>query len=268
MAFTNTNRAKILVRLGRDEEARQLLDELFKTINEEKGSYLQLLPELQLIKAELSLSEGNRSQAIESATEAVGIAPAGSEIMIESKYFLGLLKGDAKKLCAEAVDAASKAGFFGLHSRALLAAAEAALKGNDAQTALSLAEQAQERFSRGGLLESEWRAWIIASRASEQLGDKLKRDEMWKNATDARSRLEQQWSADTFKRFRFITDNKVDPPGSTPKLQGDQTMSDTNPDAAEPTEDQPGGSTVTTPSDSASTAPAEPTENQPGGGSS
>jgi tetratricopeptide (TPR) repeat protein len=209
MAFTNTNRAKILVRLGRDEEARQLLDELFKTINEEKGSYLQLLPELQLIKAELSLSEGNRSQAIESATEAVGIAPAGSEIMIESKYFLGLLKGDAKKLCAEAVDAASKAGFFGLHSRALLAAAEAALKGNDAQTALSLAEQAQERFSRGGLLESEWRAWIIASRASEQLGDKLKRDEMWKNATDARSRLEQQWSADTFKRYAERPDIQV-----------------------------------------------------------
>ena len=45
-------------------------------------------------------------------------------------------------------------------------------------------------------------------------------------------------------------------------------MSETNPDAAEPTEDQPGGSNVTTPSDSASTAPAEPQENQPGGGSS
>jgi hypothetical protein len=44
-------------------------------------------------------------------------------------------------------------------------------------------------------------------------------------------------------------------------------MSETNPDAAEPTEDQPGGSNVTTPSDGASAAPAEPTENQPGGGS-
>jgi len=44
-------------------------------------------------------------------------------------------------------------------------------------------------------------------------------------------------------------------------------MSDTNPDPAEPTEDQPGGTTVTQPSDSASSssAPAEPTENQPGG---
>jgi tetratricopeptide (TPR) repeat protein len=215
IAFTNTNRAKILVRLGRKDEARQLLDELFKTANEQKGSYLQLLPELQLIKAELSLSEGNLAQATESASEAVRIAPPKSEISVESKYFLGLLKAasggrnDAKKLCEEAMNAAATAGIFGLHSRALLAAAEAALKGNDAQTALSLATQAQQRFSRGGLLESEWRAWIIASRASEQLGDNNTKDEMWKNATNARSRLEQQWGADTFKRYAERPDIQV-----------------------------------------------------------
>jgi len=215
IAFTNTNRARLLVRLGNRDEARQLLDTLFQTANEKKGSFLQLLPELQLIKAELSLSEGNVAQATEAATEAVSIAPPKSELSIESKYFLGLLKAasgarnDAKKLCEEAMNAASTAGVFGLHSRALLAAAETALKGNDAQTALSLATQAQERFSRGGLLESEWRAWIIASRASEQLGDKLKKDEMWKNATDARSRLEQQWGADTFKRYAERPDIQV-----------------------------------------------------------
>jgi serine/threonine protein kinase/Tfp pilus assembly protein PilF len=209
VAFTNTNRAKILVRLGNRDEARQLLDGLFKTTNEQKGSYVQLLPELQLIKAELSLSEGNVGQATELATEAVRNSPPKSEVLIESKYFLGLLKGDAKKLCAEALDAASKAGIYGLHSRALLVAAEAALKGNDAQTALSLATQAQERLSRGELLESEWRAWIIASRASEQLGDKNKKDEMWKNAMNARSRLEQQWGADTFKRYAERPDIQV-----------------------------------------------------------
>jgi hypothetical protein len=135
--------------------------------------------------------------------------------LIESKYFLGLLKAaagarnDAKKLCEEAMNAASTAGVFGLHSRSLLAAAEVALKGNDALTALSLATQAQERFSRGDLLESEWRAWIIASRASEQLGDKVKKDEMWKNATDVRSRLEQKWGADTFKRYSERPDIQV-----------------------------------------------------------
>jgi len=204
-----------LVRLGNKDEARELLNTLFQTANEKKGSYLQLLPELQLIKAELSLCEGNVAQATEAVTEAVRIAPPKSEVLIESKYFLGLLKAasgarnDAKKLCDEAMNAAATAGNFGLYSRALLAAAEAALKGNDAQTALSLATQAQEKFSRGELLESEWRAWIIASRASEQLGDKNKKDEMWKNATDARSRLEQQWGADTFKRYAERPDIQV-----------------------------------------------------------
>src|SRR6185295_10610504 len=43
IAFTDTVRAKTLVRLGRLDEARSLLEELFKMINEQKGSYLQLL---------------------------------------------------------------------------------------------------------------------------------------------------------------------------------------------------------------------------------
>jgi hypothetical protein len=42
-------------------------------------------------------------------------------------------------------------------------------------------------------------------------------------------------------------------------------MSETNPDPAEPTENQPGGSTSSQ-SDSESAPTAEPTENQPGGG--
>jgi len=61
-------------------------------------------------------------------------------------------------------------GDFALHSRALLACAEVALKGKDAQTALTLATQAQERFAQGTQLESEWRAWAIASRANTELG--------------------------------------------------------------------------------------------------
>jgi hypothetical protein len=42
-------------------------------------------------------------------------------------------------------------------------------------------------------------------------------------------------------------------------------MSTTNPNTAEPTESEPGGSTSTTDSDSSQTAaPAEPTESEPG----
>ena len=215
IAFTNTNRARILVRLGRLDEAKQLLDGLFKITSDQKGSYLQLLPELHVIKAEMNLIEGNLAQAMASANEAVGLATGKSEILTESKYLLGLVKGasgggrDAKKLCDEAIKAAETAGIFGLYSRALLAGAEAALKTNDPQTALSLAVQAQEKLSRGGLAESEWRAWQIASRASKQLGDTNKAEELMRNATNARSRLEQEWGPDAFKQYAQRPDIQV-----------------------------------------------------------
>jgi tetratricopeptide (TPR) repeat protein len=215
IAFTNTNRARILVRLGRLGDAKQLLDGLFKITFEQKGSYEQLLPELHVIKAEMNLIEGNLAQAMASANEAVGLATSKSEIQTESKSLLGLVKAtsgggrDAKKLCDEAINAAETAGIFGLHSRALLAGAEAALKTNDTQTALSLAVQAQEKLSRGGLAESEWRAWQIASRASKQLGDTNKAEELMRNATNARSRLEQMWGPDAFKQYAQRPDIQV-----------------------------------------------------------
>ena len=88
-----------------------------------------------------------------------------------------------------------------LQSRALLYNAEAALLRNDAQTALDLANQAQARFTRGEQHESEWRAWLIASRASEKLGDRTKAQEQFANAMNTRSKLEQLWGADSFKDY-------------------------------------------------------------------
>lgn len=214
-AFTNTNRARILTRLGRFGEARSLLEELFKTVDEQKGAYSQLLPELQLIKAELSFSEGNLGEATTYASEAVKNAPARSDLLIESKYSLALVKGasggkrEAKQLCDEAIDVSSNSGNFALYSVALLRCAEAALKASDAQTALTLVTKAQERFAQKEQHESEWRAWAIGSRAAEQLGDKTKAEEWARNAATVRSKLEQLWSPDTFKQYTARPDIQV-----------------------------------------------------------
>jgi tetratricopeptide (TPR) repeat protein len=215
IAFTNTNRARILVRLGRFDEARNLLAELFNIATEQKGAYLQLLPELQLIKAELSFSEGNLPQATASATEAVKTAPAKSDVLTESKDLLALIKSasggnrDAKQLCDEALEVSSNSGNSGLYSVALLRCGEAALKGNDPQSALTLATKAQERLARSEQRESEWRAWAIASRATEQLGDKTKAEEMARNAATVRSKLEQLWGPDNFKQYSARPDIQV-----------------------------------------------------------
>jgi len=215
IAFTNTVRARALERLGRFNETRSLLEELFKMIDEQKGSYLQLRPELQLIKAELSFSEGNAGEATASANEAVKTAPARSDVLIESKSFFALLKGasggkqEAKKLCDEAMEVSSNSGNSGLYSVALLRCGEAALKTNDPQTAVTLATKAQERLARSEQRESEWRAWAIAARATEQLGDKTRAEEMARNAATVRSKLEQLWGPDTFKQYTARPDIQV-----------------------------------------------------------
>ncbi|HEY0762068.1 MAG TPA: tetratricopeptide repeat protein [Pyrinomonadaceae bacterium] len=215
VVFTNTNRAKILTRLGRIDEAKGLLGELFKTVAEQKESYQQLLPELQLTKAELSFSEGNVGEANALASEAVKGAPPRSDVLTESKSFLALVKGasgakqEARQLCDESINASSNSGNFGLYSVALLRCGEAALRANDSQTALTLTTQAQERFSRSEQRESEWRGWAIASRAAERLGDKAKAQEMLKNAQDVRSKLEQEWGPDVFKLYAARPDIQV-----------------------------------------------------------
>ena len=215
IAFTNTNRARVLEMLGRFTEAKLLLDDLFKTTNELKGSYTQLVPELNMIKAQMSLSEGNVAEATAAANEAVHTAPAKSEILIESKYFLGLVKAasggrnDSKNLCEEAVNASANAGNIPLYSRALLYCADAALRMDDAKTALLRSTQAQENFTRSQQLESEWRAWFMTSRASAKLGDQNKSEEALRNGVTARSKLEQLWGPDTFKQYATRPDIQV-----------------------------------------------------------
>ena len=208
LGFNKVNRGNVLWRLGHYDQAEPILDELWKTVSESKNEYQQLLPTVLLYRAQLRLSQRNFADAIKLSTEA--ITAAGTqipEVAIEARSVLGLAKAmsgngrEGLRICDEAVKMASGLGDFSLQSRALLSKAEAALLTNDAQTALSLATDAQARFARGEQYESEWRAWLIASRASEKLDDKTKAQEQLGNAVNVRTKLEQQWGADRFKLY-------------------------------------------------------------------
>lgn len=215
VAFCNANRAQILMRLGRYDEAKSLLDELFKSTTNPKDGSTALLPDLHLINAEMNLSMGDLRQAISSSNEAIKAGGPKSNVTVQAQYVLGLAKAisnahaEASKLCEESINTASKAGDFGLHSRALLACAEVALRGKDGNTALSLATQAQERFAFGGQLESEWRARVITARANVILGETGKAQEEMAKADVTRSKLEQQWGADVFKPYAARPDIQV-----------------------------------------------------------
>jgi tetratricopeptide (TPR) repeat protein len=216
LVFNKANRGNILWRLGHYDQAEQMLDEVWKTINESRSEYKQLVPAVLLYRAQLKLSQRKFPEAIALTNEA--ITTAGTqipEVAIEARSVLGLAKarsGNAReglKLCNEAVEMASASGDFLLRYRALLNKAETALLINDAQTALNLATEAQGKFAQGQLYESEWRAWLIASRASEKLGDKSRAQEQFGNAMNVRSKLEQQWGADLFKQYNARPDIEV-----------------------------------------------------------
>jgi ATP/maltotriose-dependent transcriptional regulator MalT len=194
--------------MGNYSDAQGLLDELSQITSDPKSGYQGLQPNVKLLLSQARLSQRNFADAISFANEAMKAdSKDDPEVAIESRFTLGLAKamsGDRKeglRLCEEAVQMASTAGDFTLQSRALLAQAEVALLNNDAATALRLAMEAQERFARCGQLESEWRAWLISSRASDRLGNKDKSNEQLSNAQNARSKLEQQWGPDAFKQY-------------------------------------------------------------------
>ena len=216
VAFSKANRGNILWHLGRYPEAEQLLDEVTATSTAEKGNFLQLLPEITLVSAEMRLSERNFPAAITLATQAAEMAGTQfPDVAIKSKYVLGLAKTfsggqkEGQRLCDDALNAAASAGDFGLYLRTLLVAAEAALERKDAQKALALATQAQERSAGGGQLESQWRAWNIAARANSELGNKDQSVDQQKKSSDALDQLQQQWGADVFKRYTSRPDIQV-----------------------------------------------------------
>ena len=216
IVFGKYNRANILWRLGQYNEAQPLFDELFGVTSDPQSTFKQIQPAVKVMLAQARLSQRDFPEAIRLSKEALTIAAQKDpEVAIQGTYTLGLAKalsGDRKeglRLCSEAVKMASTAGDFTLHSRALLTEAEAALLVNDASSALKSATEAQERFARGSQFESEWRAWLIASRASQQLGDKNRAEEQLRNAQNARSKLEQQWGSDAFKQYTLRPDIQV-----------------------------------------------------------
>ncbi|HEX5889570.1 MAG TPA: tetratricopeptide repeat protein [Pyrinomonadaceae bacterium] len=208
ITFNKTNRGNVLWRLGHDQQAEALLDDVWKTISESKNEYKQLVPTVLLYRAQIRMSRRNYAEAIALSKEAITEAGVQNpEIAIEARSVLGLATAmsgsghEGLKFCDEAINLASTKGDFLLQSRALLYKAEAALLTNDPQTALNLATEAQAKFASGQQFESEWRAWLIASRASEKLGDKSKAQEQFGNAMNVRAKLEQQWGADAFKQY-------------------------------------------------------------------
>ena len=103
---------------------------------------------------------------------------------------------------------AVRAGDQWLVSRSTLVLAETMLESGDAPSALTTAFRAQESFARTGDQESEWRAWLIAARASQRTGDQTKAREYASHAAGLLANLEQKWGTEAFNGYLARPDIK------------------------------------------------------------
>jgi tetratricopeptide (TPR) repeat protein len=198
--------------MGRYDEARDSFNQAGALAS--SGSYKAVLAYLSLQNAEMALSERRFQEASVTAGQLLEQtrSPNGKDFIykdmaVQAKYIRGLAQvfsgtgSEARRSCEEALEMARDAGDAALLSKTLLALAEVLLETGDAQGAFSRGLEAQERFARAGQLESEWRAWLILSRAGRLKGDDLTSQEHLARAAQVLSQLQREWGQEAFNGY-------------------------------------------------------------------
>jgi serine/threonine protein kinase/Tfp pilus assembly protein PilF len=195
--------------MGRSDEARVRLDEAFVLADRPDGGFKVLLVIAHQADAELALANRLFALAKEKSQKALALA-AGSqyrESTIEAKRVIGLslglsgAAGEGRRWCEEASEMAMRSKNPWLISRTQLSLSEVLLESGDAQAALTNARAAQNAFAQSGQRASEWRAWLVAARASRRLGNEAQAREFASMAASTLSELEKKWGAEVYSSY-------------------------------------------------------------------
>jgi len=168
----------------------------------------RLSAEVELLKAEIALSQNNFAEAKQAATKT--LEKAGAEfpnvatnaqllMALAQSYSGGAAAG--KALASQAFENARQSADPVKLAQVQLVFAETLLVSGDSQAAANNAGQAAETFLRLGQEESAWRALTLAAQASQNLGDKSKAREYALKARESHSKLEQRWNAESYKSY-------------------------------------------------------------------
>lgn len=207
VAYALMYRGDALCQIGGFEEARGVLDDA-ASLAGPGASFKALLAEILMIGARLELTDGHYSESKLKSHRALDLA--GNEYpdtAAQAKVTLGLAEtrsGNAHagaRLCTEAIGLATSTGDPQLISSAGLASAESLLQSGEAQRALEAALWVQESFARSGQLDSEWRAWLIASQARRRLGEDALARESASTAAARLSSLEQRLGSKAYDGY-------------------------------------------------------------------
>src|ERR1043165_7973375 len=97
---------------------------------------------------------------------------------------------------------AEKAGDPRLRGASLLALAEILLDTNNLDAALKAATEAADLFNKPGQADSEWRAWLMAGRAHQLLGDSQTARAEFLKADQIFTGLEQRFGSENYRRYQ------------------------------------------------------------------
>lgn len=216
MAYTLMNRGNVLWRIGRFDDARASLSQAGELASLPDHNIKPVLAEVPLHYAEIELSEGHYKEARARSQQALELAGTQYDsVAVQAKYTLGVAEAlsgttrEGKQTCEEALAMATQAGDAALLSRALLSLAEASFASNDADGAITNALRAEERFTRAGQLESAWRAWLTAARASRRKKDEPAALDQLNHAREIFSKLRQRWGEEVFGKYLARPDIQV-----------------------------------------------------------
>lgn len=204
--YSLADRGDALWRLGRYADAREWLGRAQTIADRPEVSSKPLLAKISLIVAFMTLSERRFREAAATAGHALALN-AGEEPEVDARCALGFAlafsgkKHDGRSMCQEAVDMARRNRDVQSLPNALLALAEVTLEDGDAPEALARAIEAQEEFARTRRQESEWRAWLVAGRASQQVGDFATAREYLVHAHDLLAGLEVRWGTEPYNVY-------------------------------------------------------------------
>jgi tetratricopeptide (TPR) repeat protein len=208
LVYALMNQGNALWHLGRYDDALPLLAEANTVAKAPTGTYKQIAPEVQTIKAQMALSQRRFAEARSLAQQILDSdSKQYQELVVDAKYTMGLalaLAGsgaEGVRQCDEAVNMALNLSDSARLSNAMLALAEAKLESGDAQGARTAARQVQARLNRAGQQELEWRAWLIASRASRRLKDDSMAQQELNSAVWVLSQVQQKWSPEAFSQY-------------------------------------------------------------------
>src|SRR5262249_46004159 len=148
------------------------------------------------------VSQTQYAEAKKEAQQAMELSEKFPDIFLQAKYAMGLAQAysgsahEGQTLCENALTAAQTLKSRSLITTAQRVLAEVMLLNKDSAAALQTALAAEKIFGQSGQKDSEWRALLIAARASELAGDKSSARDYAARADTACNALQQVWGAE------------------------------------------------------------------------